>query len=93
VIKASLRAGLAGILARQSLYIARCVARREPLASNGEVHHLASVIVKMRLLERIMRRSTQLTLSSIVSTDWQQLQAEVARISIIDVNRDNDIIR
>jgi hypothetical protein len=46
-----------------------------------------------RLLERIMRRGTQLTLSSIVSTDWQQLQAELARISVTDPNVDSDIVR
>lgn len=46
-----------------------------------------------RLLERIMRRGTQLTLSSIVRTDWQQLQAELARISVTDPNVDSDIVR
>jgi peptidoglycan hydrolase-like protein with peptidoglycan-binding domain len=46
-----------------------------------------------RLLERIMRRGTQLTLSSVVSADWQQLQAELSRISVIDSNSDSDIIR
>jgi hypothetical protein len=43
------------------------------------------------LLERIMRRGTQLTLSSTVSADWQQLQAELARISITDA--DADVVR
>lgn len=43
------------------------------------------------LLERIMRRGTQLTLSSIVSADWQQLQAELARISVSDA--DADVVR
>jgi peptidoglycan hydrolase-like protein with peptidoglycan-binding domain len=46
-----------------------------------------------RLLERIMRRDPQLTLSSAVSADWQQLQAELARISVTDANPDGDIIR
>lgn len=46
-----------------------------------------------RLLERIMRRDTQLTLSTTVSADWQQLQAELARISVTDANPDGDIIR
>lgn len=46
-----------------------------------------------RFLERIMRRDTQLRLSSTVSADWQQLQAELARISIIDANPDGDITR
>jgi peptidoglycan hydrolase-like protein with peptidoglycan-binding domain len=46
-----------------------------------------------RLLDRIMRRDSHLTMSSIVSADWQQLQAELARISVTDVNPDGDIIR
>lgn len=44
-----------------------------------------------RLLERIMRREPQLRLSSIVTADWQQLRAELARINITDP--DADIIR
>jgi hypothetical protein len=62
----------------------------EPEAVRGAA---GGLIRQMRLLDRIMKRSTQLSLSSIVSTDWQQLQAEVARITIIDANRDNDIVR
>ena len=46
-----------------------------------------------RLLERIMRRDAHLTMSSIVSADWQQLQAELARISVTDANQDGDIVR
>jgi peptidoglycan hydrolase-like protein with peptidoglycan-binding domain len=46
-----------------------------------------------RLLERIMRRDAHLTLSSIVSTDWQQLQDELARINVTDPNLDSDTIR
>lgn len=45
------------------------------------------------LLERIMRRDLHLTMSSIVSADWQQLQMELARISVTDANQDSDIIR
>ena len=45
------------------------------------------------LLERIMRRDTHLTMSSTVSADWQQLQAELARISVADANQDGDILR
>jgi len=45
------------------------------------------------LLERIMRRDLHLTMSSIVSSDWQQLQMELARISVTDANQDSDIIR
>jgi peptidoglycan hydrolase-like protein with peptidoglycan-binding domain len=44
-------------------------------------------------LERIMRRDPQLTLSSTVSADWQQLQTELARISVTDANQDGDNIR
>jgi peptidoglycan hydrolase-like protein with peptidoglycan-binding domain len=45
------------------------------------------------LLERVMRRDPQFTLSSIVNTDWQQLQTELARISVSDANQDGDNIR
>jgi hypothetical protein len=46
-----------------------------------------------RLLERIMRRGTQLNLSPAVSADWQQLLAEIARINVNDANLDGDIVR
>jgi peptidoglycan hydrolase-like protein with peptidoglycan-binding domain len=46
-----------------------------------------------RLLERIMRRDTQLRLSSTVNADWQQLQGELARINVTDANLDADAIR
>jgi peptidoglycan hydrolase-like protein with peptidoglycan-binding domain len=46
-----------------------------------------------RLLERIMRRDPQLTLSTTVRADWQQLQTELARINVTDANLDADVIR
>jgi peptidoglycan hydrolase-like protein with peptidoglycan-binding domain len=46
-----------------------------------------------RLLERIMRRDTQLALSSIMRNDWDQLQAELAKITVIDANSDTDTNR
>ena len=46
-----------------------------------------------RLLERIMRRDTRLALSSIMRNDWDQLQAELARITVTDANSDTDTIR
>jgi len=46
-----------------------------------------------RLLERIMRRGTQLNLSAAVNADWQQLLAEIARINVSDANLDGDIVR
>jgi hypothetical protein len=42
------------------------------------------------LLERIMRRDTQLALSSIMRNDWDQLQAELARITIADLDTDTN---
>jgi peptidoglycan hydrolase-like protein with peptidoglycan-binding domain len=45
------------------------------------------------LLERIMRQNPQLTLSTTVRADWQQLQAELARINVTDANLDADVIR
>jgi peptidoglycan hydrolase-like protein with peptidoglycan-binding domain len=53
----------------------------------------AGLMRQARLLERILRRDVHLTMSSIVSADWQQLQAELARISITDINQDGDIVR
>ena len=49
------------------------------------------LIRQSRLLERIIRRS-QVPLSSLVNSDMQQLQSELARITIIDPN-DSDIIK
>ncbi len=45
------------------------------------------------LLERIMRRDPQLTLSTTVRANWQQLQTELARINVTDANLDADVIR
>src|SRR6266404_4310739 len=45
------------------------------------------------LLERIMRRDPQLTLSTTVRANWQQLQTELARINVTDANLDGDVIR
>jgi peptidoglycan hydrolase-like protein with peptidoglycan-binding domain len=50
------------------------------------------LIRQARLLDRIIRRS-QMTLSSVVSSDLQQLRSELAKISIIDPNVDSDIVR
>ncbi len=46
-----------------------------------------------RFLERIIKRSAQLTLSSTVSADWRQLQAELARINAPDDGLDADATR
>ena len=46
-----------------------------------------------RLLERITRRDAQLTLSTIVRADWEQLQTELARINVTDANLDADVVR
>jgi peptidoglycan hydrolase-like protein with peptidoglycan-binding domain len=46
-----------------------------------------------RLLERVIRRESQLRLSSTVSADWQQLQAELARVNVTDADLDADLIR
>ena len=48
---------------------------------------------QVRLLERIMRRDPQLTLSTTVKADWQQLQTELARINVTDANLDAEVIR
>ncbi len=62
----------------------------DPDAVNGAA---GGLMRQARLLERILRRDARLTLSTTVSADWQQLQAELARINVTDANLDADVIR
>ena len=52
-----------------------------------------SLLRQARLLTRIMKRYPQLTLSTTVKNDWDQLQVELARINVTDANLDSDILR
>jgi hypothetical protein len=52
-----------------------------------------ALVRQARLLDRLIRRYTQLTLSSTVRNDWQQLQSEIARINVTDADAESDIIR
>ncbi|GEM_PF-777164 len=60
----------------------------------GAIKGGAGALVRQaRLLDRLIRRYTQLTLSSTVRNDWQQLQSEIARINVTDADADSDILR
>jgi peptidoglycan hydrolase-like protein with peptidoglycan-binding domain len=52
-----------------------------------------SLLRQVRLANRAMRRGQSLNLSSIVTTDWDQLRSELARITITDNNLDADLDR
>jgi peptidoglycan hydrolase-like protein with peptidoglycan-binding domain len=81
---------ITSLQAAAELYNQLTASITEPDAVKGAA---GGLMRQSRLLERIMRRGTQLTLSSAVSADWQQLQAEIARINIGDANLDGDIVR
>jgi peptidoglycan hydrolase-like protein with peptidoglycan-binding domain len=52
-----------------------------------------ALLRQARVLDRLMRRYTQLTISPSVRRSWDQLQAELARINVTDVNLESEIIR
>ncbi|HWN98532.1 MAG TPA: peptidoglycan-binding protein [Blastocatellia bacterium] len=52
-----------------------------------------ALLRQARLLTRMIKRSTEVTLSSTVRGDWDQLQAELTRINVTDANLDSEIIR
>jgi hypothetical protein len=52
-----------------------------------------SLLRQARLLKRMMNRNTQLAFSSIVRSDWDQLQTELVRINVTDSNLDDETIR
>jgi hypothetical protein len=76
--------------AAAELYSQLTTSITDPDAVKGAV---GGLIRQARLLERIMKRDTPLMLSPIVRADWQQLQAELARINVADANVDADVIR
>ena len=49
-----------------------------------------SLLRHARLVNRLLRREGGSSLSNIVSTDWDQLRSELSRITLTDVNLDND---
>ncbi len=49
-----------------------------------------SLLRQARLVNRLLKRDTGTSLSNIVTTDWEQLRNELARITLTDVNLDND---
>ena len=79
---------LTSLQAAADLYNQLTASITDPEAVKGAA---GGLMRQARLLERIMRRDPQVRLSSIVTTDWQQLQAELARINVTDP--DADIVR
>lgn len=49
-----------------------------------------SLLRQARLVNRLLRRDSGATLSNIVTTDWDQLKTELSRVTLTDVNLDND---
>jgi len=49
-----------------------------------------SLVRQVRLVNRLIKRDGGMPLSNIVSTDWEQFRSEIARITLTDVNLDND---
>jgi hypothetical protein len=81
---------ITSLQAAAELYNQLTASITEPDAVKGAA---GGLLRQARMLERIMKRDPQLTLSSTLSADWQQLQAELARISVTDANQDGDTIR
>ena len=79
---------IVSLQAAAELYSQITVSITDPDAVKGAA---SGLMRQARLLERIMRRDTQLVLSSIMRNDWDQLQAELARITV--ANSDTDTIR
>ena len=49
-----------------------------------------SLLRQARLVNRLIKRDNGGSLSNIVATDWDQLKNELSRITLTDVNLDND---
>ena len=49
-----------------------------------------SLLRQARLVNRLIKRDSGGVLSNIVATDWDQLKSELSRITLTDVNLDND---
>lgn len=78
---------ITSLQAAAELYSQVAVSITDPDAVKGAA---SGLMRQARLLERIMRRDTQLGLSSIMRNDWEQLQAELARITIADLDTDTN---
>ena len=81
---------ITSLQASAELYNQLTASITDPAAVKGAA---GGLMRQARLLERIMRREPQLRLSSTLTADWQQLQAELARINVTDANLDADVIR
>ena len=69
------------------LYAALTNNVRDPEALKGAADAL---VRQVRQVNRAMRREGGISLSNIVQTDWEQFRTEIARITLTDVNLDND---
>jgi len=81
---------LAALRAAAELYSQMAVNITDSDALKGAAD---SLIRQVRLTNRAIRRNPNISLSSIVMNDWDQLRAEVRNITVTDNNLDTDAIR
>ncbi|HJQ67728.1 MAG TPA: peptidoglycan-binding protein [Blastocatellia bacterium] len=78
---------LHSLRATSNLYAALTNSVTDPEALKGAAD---AVVRQVRQVNRLLRRDGGMQLSNIVQTDWEQLRSEIARITLTDVNLDND---
>lgn len=78
---------LNSLKATADLYNSLTTTVTDPEALKGAAD---SLLRHARLVNRLIKRDTGTPLSSIVATDWDQLKSELSRITLTDVNLDND---
>jgi len=81
---------LAALRAAAELYSQMAVNVTDSNALKGAAD---SLLRQVRLTYRAIRRNPNVSLSSIVMNDWDQLRAEVRNITVTDNNLDTDAIR
>ncbi|HEX5734245.1 MAG TPA: peptidoglycan-binding protein [Blastocatellia bacterium] len=78
---------LHSLRATANLYAALTNNVSDPEAVKGAADAL---VRQVRQTNRLIRREGGMQLSNIVQTDWEQFRSEIARITVTDVNLDND---
>jgi peptidoglycan hydrolase-like protein with peptidoglycan-binding domain len=78
---------LNSLKATADLYYSLTNTVNDPEALKGAAD---SLLRHARLVNRLIKREGGTALSSIVATDWDQLKSELSRITLTDVNLDND---
>ncbi len=78
---------LHSLRATANLYAALTNNVTDPEALKGAADAL---VRHVRQVNRLIRRDGGMSLSNIVQTDWEQFRTEISRITLTDVNLDND---